>query len=260
MRRIRRRAWALCYHVCFSVVQLPLLYAGKDLLHYLAHEVFLRASDTENKCPSCRFSDEACINKISIPERVTYFGGETRDFFNRSLKFMLLAVWSRRLWFSQPCSTPWWARVVVVLHGCRTAVTLMSLSSCFAVGVEGNLSASCAAQTRGYACVRTRYPMWVRSVADGQESMQFKSASVARGCIPLADQRSWRSRQQLSSGLCPLLHLIARSAWQAASCWQPPQWHLGAPAPATAPLGLSSACFGRCQIWSSVTQATRDRR
>lgn len=49
----------------FSVVELSLLYTGKDSLHYLARWVFLRVPDSENKCPSCHFNN-ACVNSVFI--------------------------------------------------------------------------------------------------------------------------------------------------------------------------------------------------
>lgn len=90
MQRIWRRAQALFpYHMCFSVVEVALLYTGNTgYLHYLPCGVFLWVSGSENKCPSCHFSHKACINKVCIAillpwcqKRLIPSGGETEDFF-----------------------------------------------------------------------------------------------------------------------------------------------------------------------------------
>lgn len=152
MQRIWRRARALFpYHMCFSVVEVALLYTGNTgYLHYLPCEVFLRVSGSENKCPSCHFSHKACINKVFIAilllwcqKRLIPSGGETEVFFCPSLKFKLLAIWPQHVWLSQPCSMPWWAHLVAVLPGCGAAV-----------GLEGNSLASCAVRT-GAVCVNS---------------------------------------------------------------------------------------------------------
>lgn len=90
MQRIWRRARALFpYHMCFSVVEVALLYTGNTgYLQYLPCGVFLRVSGSENKCPSCHFSHKACINKVFIAilllwcqKRLIPSGGETEGVF-----------------------------------------------------------------------------------------------------------------------------------------------------------------------------------
>lgn len=62
MQRTWRRAWpsSLMSYV-LQCIELSLLYSEKDRLHYLARGVFLRVSSSENKCPSCHFSNKACF-------------------------------------------------------------------------------------------------------------------------------------------------------------------------------------------------------
>lgn len=90
MQRIWRRAWALfSYHMCFSVVEVALLHTGNTgYLCYLPCGVFLWVSGSENKCPSCHFSNKACINKAFIAVLLLWHqkilipsGGEIQDFF-----------------------------------------------------------------------------------------------------------------------------------------------------------------------------------
>lgn len=90
MQRIWRRAWALfSYHMCFSVVELSLLHAGKDSLHSLACGVFLRVSNSENKCPfvtsitklvAIRFSLRLCFITV-MPQKNNSFRWSNTGFF-----------------------------------------------------------------------------------------------------------------------------------------------------------------------------------
>lgn len=179
MQRIWRRARALfSYHMCFSVVEVALLHTGNTgYLRYLPCGVFLQVSGSENKCPSCRFTNKACINKAFIAVLLLWDQKilipsveETQDFFAHLWNSCYLpfdlgvsGCHSHAAGLAcSPCmqltSVPWWAHLGALLHGWGAAMQL-----------EGNLLA-CVQYGHGL-CVPAQCHVCVCGAADSQESM-----------------------------------------------------------------------------------------